>query len=40
MHRIADTGLIVALINRKDPYHAWAADQAGDMTDACLVRSP
>lgn len=25
MKEIADTGLIVALFNRNDPYHSWAA---------------
>lgn len=27
MNRIADTGLIVALLTRNDRYHAWAAGQ-------------
>jgi predicted nucleic acid-binding protein len=24
LKRIADTGLIVALLNRRDPFHRWA----------------
>ena len=37
MRGIADTGFIVALGNRDDRYHAWAADLAKSVTEPLLT---
>jgi len=37
MKGIADTGFIVALGNRHDRYHAWAADLAKTITEPLLT---
>jgi len=37
MKGIADTGFIVALGNRNDRYHAWAAGLARDVTEPLLT---
>ncbi len=34
---IADTGLLVAFINRHDKYHEWAVSLAGQLTDPLLT---
>jgi predicted nucleic acid-binding protein len=34
---IVDAGALVALLNKDDPYHKWAAGQMS-VADACLVR--
>lgn len=34
---IADTGMLVAFINRHDKYHEWAVSLAGQLTDPLLT---
>ena len=37
MKGIADTGLLVAFINRNDKYHGWAVSLAGQFTEPLLT---
>lgn len=37
MKAIADTGLLVAFLNRKDTHHNWAVDIAQSVTDPLLT---
>jgi predicted nucleic acid-binding protein len=34
---IADTGFLVAFLNRRDRYHAWAVELAGQVTEPLLT---
>ena len=37
MKGIADTGFLVAFLNRRDRYHQWAVDLAGEVTAPLLT---
>lgn len=37
MTAIADTGFLVAFINRGDKYHDWAVSLASQLTEPCLT---